>query len=590
MASKYPTAWMDELRSRSDIVQIVSGYVSLKKNGRRHLGLCPFHSEKTASFSVDGERQLFYCFGCKAGGDVITFVMNIERLSFPEAVEMLAERAHLPVPELEEDPEYERRRSQKERLLEANRQAARFYHDLLYRPEGAASLAYLKKRGLSAGIITKFGLGASPDSWTSLSDHLLSQGFTLEELSLAGLTYVSADRAGPKPRYHDVFRSRAMFPIIDAHRNVIAFGGRLLTAQKEQKYLNTSDTPVFNKRFNIYAANLLRQQRNLERVILVEGYMDVVSLAEFGIEGVCATLGTAFTNEQARLMHRFAPQVYLAYDGDAAGQRAILRGLSILEQEGIPCRVIDFPDGLDPDEFIRRDGAEAFRALPLLSPTAYRLRRLKEGYNLADPEKRMEFAREAVKLLSNLDPVERETYLRSLSVETGFDREILLDQLRRVAPPEEDHPDSAREKSSPRPVSRRFREAPPSEETVAQERLIGILASGQIPKDLVEEKDFGDDELKSLYVNLKSGMSVQELVSSAPDDSSRSRFARILMAPPARDTDELIAMANDCVRRLRRRKLQARLDELMKQVSQASGPEKDALTREAQEIARKLNS
>ena len=401
MSSRYPAAWLDELRSRSDIVQIVSGYVALNKKGRKYWGLCPFHGEKTPSFSVDGEHQLYYCFGCKAGGNVFSFYMEMEHCTFNEAVEQLAERAHMALPEMEKDVDYERRRTQRERLLNANREAARFYHETLFTPQGAASLAYLRRRGLSDGVIRKFGLGASPDDWSVLSDHLLQKGYTLDELVLAGLTVRKKAENG-KDRYFDMFRSRAMFPIIDAHGNVLAFGGRTLE-KREPKYLNTADTPVFNKRKGVFAANLLRQQRHLERVILVEGYMDVVSLTQFGVEGVCATLGTALTNEQARLLKRYAPQVYLGYDGDSAGQHAILRGLDILEQENVPARVLDFPDGLDPDEFIRRDGIEGFRQLPAISPATYRLRRLKDQFDLSSPDSRLAYARGAAEIVSAVD-------------------------------------------------------------------------------------------------------------------------------------------------------------------------------------------
>ncbi len=370
MASRYPSGWLDDLRSRSDIVQVVSGYVGLKKSGRNYWGLCPFHGEKTASFSVDEEHQLFYCFGCKAGGDVIRFIMEIERCSFQEAVEMLAERAHIPMPEMQDDPEYELRRSRRDRLLEINRRAARYYHELLFQPEGANALAYLRKRGLSDAVIRKFGLGAAPDQWSWITDRLAGDGFSLDDLSAVGLTVIKQPDGGTqKAHTFDMFRNRAIFPIIDMYKNVIAFGGRSLD-KREPKYLNTSDTPVFSKRKGIYAANLLRAQRHLEHVILVEGYMDVVSLTQFGVQGVCATLGTALTDEQARLLHRFAPTVYLAYDGDDAGQHAILRGLDILDQAGVPARVLVFPDRLDPDEFIRRDGPEAFGKLPALPPAA----------------------------------------------------------------------------------------------------------------------------------------------------------------------------------------------------------------------------
>ena len=593
MASRFPASWLDDLRSRSDIVQVVSGYVGLKKSGRKYWGLCPFHGEKTASFSVDAERQLYYCFGCKAGGNVVNFIMDIERCSFYEAVEQLAERAHIPMPEMVNDPEWEMRRTRRERLLQANREAARFYHDTLFRPEGAAALAYLESRGLSGAVIRKFGLGAAPDQWSSLTDHLLAAGYTLEEISEAGLAVVKPPKEdGGKPRYFDMFRNRAIFPIIDMYRNVIAFGGRSL-GKELPKYLNTSDTPVFNKRKGVYAANLLRAQRHLDRVILVEGYMDVVSLTQFGVEGVCATLGTALTNEQARLLRRFAPEVWLSYDGDSAGQHAILRGLDILEEEGIPARVLDFPDGLDPDEFVRRDGAEGFAALPVLSSVAYRLRRLKDSVDLSSDEGKMDYVRKAAQVLAPLDPVGVETYLKTLSLETGFSHEVLksqVDQARGSAPPGAS-PDASRPaERKPRPP------LPPDGGSVfpglaAQETLLGLLATGQIPKDMVEEKDFEDDELKSLYAVLISGASPASLLDMAPDDETRSRYTRILMTPAADSTDQLISMAAQCLTRIRQSACRKQYDALQARIQSMDpkDPSIPSLLREAQEIRMKLD-
>ena len=584
MASRYPAAWLDELRSRSDIVQIVSGYVALNKKGRNYWGLCPFHGEKTASFSVDGEHQLYYCFGCKAGGDVIHFMMDMERLTFPEAVEQLADRAHMAIPEMEKDEDYERRRTQRERLLNANREAARFYHETLFTPAGEASLAYLRRRGLSDSVIRKFGLGASPDTWTALSDHLMEKGWKLDELELAGLTKRKTSDDG-KERYYDMFRNRAMFPIINTHGNVIAFGGRTLE-KREPKYLNTADTPVFNKRKGVFAANLLRQQRHLDRVILVEGYMDVVSLTQFGVDGVCATLGTALTNEQARLLKRYAPQVYLGYDGDSAGQHAILRGLDILEQENVPARVLDFPDGLDPDEFIRRDGAEGFRLLPAVSPATYRLRRLKDQFDLSTQDGRLAYARGAAEIVSAVDPLERDVLLGQLSLETGFARESLAEQMdltvKKPAARSQDTPPRLR---SARPDSSG---APPSEDLKAQELLISLFASGQIPKDMIEEKDFDDDELKSLYRELAAGASPASLPDLAPDEVSRSRCARLLLSPTAGSTDEMITMANDCLTRIRRIRLEKRYEELSQEISSAAGDRLADLLKEAAEISDKL--
>ena len=353
MAGRFPTAWMDDFYSRVDIVQVVSAYVPLKKNGSRYWGLCPFHHEKTPSFSVNGEQNLYYCFGCKAGGNVVQFVEEMEHLTYREAVEYLAKQIHMPIPETQEDPDYERRRSQREQLLGANKAAARWYHAQLWLPENQRILDYLHKRGLDDGTIRKFGLGAAPEEWDALTRALEQQGYTQDELRLAGLTVVKQETR------FDMFRSRAIFPIIDAQGQVLGFGGRAM-GDAQPKYLNTSDTPVFNKRKGVYAANLLRKQRDLKRVILVEGYMDVVALIQHGVNGVVATLGTALTNEQARLLKRYAPEIWVSYDGDSAGQHAIMRALEIFEQEDIRARVLFFPDNLDPDEFIRQRGLDAF--------------------------------------------------------------------------------------------------------------------------------------------------------------------------------------------------------------------------------------
>ena len=593
MASRFPSHWLDELRSRSDIVQVVSGYVGLKKSGRKYWGLCPFHGEKTASFSVDAEQQLYYCFGCKAGGNVVNFIMEIERCSFHEAVELLADRAHIPLPEMVEDPDWEQRRTRRERLLSANREAAKFYHEMLFRPEGAASLAYLRRRGLSDAVIRKFGLGAAPEQWTALTDHLLAAGYTLEELSAVGLTVVKPpDRPGGKQRAFDMFRNRAIFPIIDMYRNVIAFGGRSL-GNELPKYMNTSDTPVFNKRKNVYAANLLRRQRHLDHVILVEGYMDVVSLSQFGVEGACATLGTALTGDQARLLRRFAPEVWLGYDGDSAGQHAILRGLDILEEEGLPARVLDFPDGLDPDEFVRRDGAEGFAALPALPAAAYRLRRLKESFDLSQDEGKMNYVRKAAFVLAPLDPVGVETYLKTLMLETGFSHEVLQQQVDKarvetgkLSRDQENAPQETRR----HPPARRSAEASSPVEA-AQETLLGLLATGQIPKDMIEEKDFQDDELKSLYTALVSGASPASLPDTAPDDETRSRYTRILMSPVAEDKNQMLSMAAQCLERIRKASCRKQYDDLMQKIKtmDPKDPAIPALLQEAQEIRKKMD-
>ena len=592
MAPRFPAAWLDELRQRADIVQIVSGYVTLKRNGHRYWGLCPFHGEKTASFSVDPEQQLYYCFGCKAGGSVIQFIMDMERLDFPEAVRFLADQLHMPLPQMEDDPDYQRRRSQRDRLLAANKEAARYFHQTLFTPEGKPMLDYLKGRGLTDSVIRKFGLGAAPNQWDSLTRTLQEKGYSLEELRLAGLTVIkeaepaTADAPARPRRAFDMFRNRAIFPIIDQYGNVLGFGGRIL-GSGQPKYLNTSDTPVFNKRLGVYAANLLRKERHLERVILVEGYMDVVALTQFGVPGVCATLGTALTAEQARLLKRFAPQVYLSYDGDSAGQHAILRGLDILKAEGIPARVLDFPDGLDPDEFIRRDGLEGFNKLPALTPETYRMRRLRAEHDLSTQEGRTEYAKACAVILRDLEPVELENHLQQLMVQTGFSREVLLAQIGVKAPAAPAAVPSAA--AAPRTGSLRRRQQEDSEALRAQELLISLLATGQLPGDIATQEDFDDPLLKSLYIDLTAGRSPASLVEEQPDEPSRARVSRLLLTPPSENTDQLIRMAEDCLSAMRIKRTQERIQAIMLTVNTLSGDEKNAAMTEVQTLNAYLN-
>jgi len=581
MAPRFPSQWLDELRQRADIVQIISGYVTLKRNGHKYWGLCPFHGEKTASFSVDPERQLYYCFGCKAGGSVIQFIMDIERLDFQDAVKHLADQLHMPLPQMENDPDYERRRNQRDRLLAANREAAQFFHSTLFTPDGQPMLDYFKRRGLTDNVIRKFGLGASPAGWDTLTKHLQAKGYSLEELRLCGLTVVKPAENGKPQRAFDMFRNRAIFPIIDQYGNVLAFGGRIL-GDGQPKYLNTSDTPVFNKRMGVYAANLLRKERHLERVILVEGYMDVVSLTQFGVPGVCATLGTALTPEQARLLKRFAPKVYLGYDGDSAGQNAILRGLDILQAEGIPARVLDFPDKLDPDEFIRRDGIEGFNNLPAITPETYRMRRLREQHDLSTQEGRTEYAKACANVIKHLEPVELENHLQELTVQTGFTRDVLLAQIGATLP---------KVSAAPQPRRESIRRAPgaSAEDVRAEELLISLIGTGRLPGDIASEEDFTDPVLKTLYVDLIHGRSPASLVEEQQDETLRARFSQLLMTPPSENTDQLIRMAQDCLNSMRRRRLEERIKTIMQSINALSGPDKITAMTEVQSLTAKLN-
>ena len=573
MAGRYPPQWLDELRARADIVKVIGSYVTLKKNGHRYVGLCPFHNETAPSFSVDEQKQVYHCFGCKAGGSVIQFVMDIERLSFPEAVAFLADQLHMPLPEMQNDPAYEKRRTLKERIYLANRTAARMYHQLLWQPESSAILHYLQQRGLSDAVIRRFGIGAAPPS-AQVGHQLMEEGFTEEELVQAGLML---RREG---RTFDMFRNRAMFPIIDTYGNVLGFGGRAM-GDAMPKYLNTSDTPAFNKRYTVFAANLLRKARGLTRVILVEGYMDVVALSQFGVEGVAATLGTALTPEQARLLHRFAPEVYIAYDGDRAGQKAILRGLEVLEGENVPVRVLDFPGGLDPDEFIRQEGLEAFQALKPISAVTYRMRREKERHDVSTEEGRIEYAKACAAILRGVkEPVELENHLRHLSVETGFSKEVLMQQIGAAPPPKVV---TAAKREGFRQKAREVSQVDWTART-----LLAVLATGRLPKGSVSPEEFEDPLLRSLCEGLLAGESAASLMERQTDDQGRAAVGDILSLNTDLDDDGLMCMAQDCLKKMRKQRLEKALDLIQQRLPTLAGEERERETQRAFALTQQL--
>ncbi len=576
MAGRYPAPWLEELRARADIVKVIGSYVTLKKNGHRYVGLCPFHNETAPSFSVDGQKQVYHCFGCKAGGSVIQFVMDIERLSFQEAVAFLADQLHMPLPEMQNDPAYERKRSLKERIYLANKTAAKIYHQQLWKPEGAHILEYLQKRGLSDSVIRRFGIGAALPSAT-VGRQLIKEGFTEEELIQAGLML---NREG---RTFDMFRNRAMFPIIDAYGNVLGFGGRAM-GDVMPKYLNTSDTPAFNKRYTVFAANLLRKARGLTRVILVEGYMDVVALSQFCIEGVAATLGTALTPDQARLLHRFAPEVHIAYDGDRAGQKAILRGLEVLEAENVPVKVLDFPGGLDPDEYIRQEGVEAFMALKPISGVQYRMLRQKEQHDMSTEEGRTEYAKACAAFLRNVkEPVELENHVRRLALETGFTREVLMRQIGVTAAAEPQKPAAPRREG----FRQKAREAAAVDWNART--LLAVLATGRLPRDIVSPEEFEDPVLRSLCESLANGESAAGLMEQQVDEAGRAAVGDILSISTEMDDDGLMKMAQDCVKKMRIGRLERELDAIQKNLPNLPDDERAQETQRAFVLMKQLS-
>lgn len=558
-------AWLEELRSRVSLEEVVREYVPLKQKGRRFWGCCPFHSEKTPSFSVDREAQLYYCFGCHKGGTVINFVMDMERMEFMDAVRLLADRAHMELPERTAQPgQATADRDERERMYEANRAAARYYHDLLWTEEGASALNYLYGRGLNDSDIRRFGLGASPGGWDGLFNHLKSQGFEAALLEKAGLVVRRDDRC------FDMFRGRVMFPIISAQGRVLGFGGRAM-GDAQPKYLNTAETPIFNKRLGLYGLNFVKKERALTRLVLVEGYMDTVSLRKHGVEGVVATLGTALTEEQARLMKRYAPEVWISYDGDAAGQKAALRALDILDRQSIPAKVIDYPEGMDPDDFIKANGLGGFEALPRHDSTSYRMIRAKDGLNLDEQEGMTQYALRCCAILKNVkSPIDMENHLRRLVNETGYDREILLRQIG-VSP-----------QAAAQPTPRR--RAPAREATSgiekAEQELISMLAAGLIPPEMLKPEDFGDESHRALVRWMLEGKPVGAYVEDIDDDVLRQKIMQALnYTPLPAERESALEEAEGCLSTIQHHRDAQRSEQIRQQINSASPEQKAEMYR-----------
>ncbi len=399
----FPQSFIDELIARNPIEEVVGRNVTLQRRGANLFGLCPFHGEKTASFSVAPDKGIYYCFGCHKGGGPINFVMEMEGLSYPDAVRALAQRSGMEVPE---DEQYQSRYRQQERLWALCKEAARYYHTQLYSKAGEQGLAYAQKRGLPKSTITNFGIGFAPDSWNGLTDAMKAKGYTEQELRDSGLV---SEKGG---RIYDRFRNRLMFPIIDVRGNIIGFGGRIMDNSSPNKYLNSPETIIFNKRKNLFALNFARKTK-LGYLILVEGYMDAISLHQFGFDCAVASLGTSLTEEQATLISRYVDQVILLYDSDEAGQRATNRAIPILERAGIRVKVLHIKDAKDPDEFLKKFGADKFKLLLEESSNRveYQLNAIANKYDLRSDDQRVRFVQEAAELISTLDSsVKREIY------------------------------------------------------------------------------------------------------------------------------------------------------------------------------------
>ena len=424
----FPPSFIDELVARNPIEDVVGQHVVLKRSGANMFGLCPFHGEKTASFSVAPDKGIYYCFGCHKGGGVINFQMELEGLSYPDAVRSLAKRVGMTVPE---DEQYQSRYKQQERLWALHKEAARFFHTQLYSPVGKQALDYALGRGMSRGILTTFGVGYAPDSWDSMVKAMAAKGYTNQELIDSGLVTVSRKNGN----LFDRFRDRLMFPIIDVRGNVIGFGGRIIKKDADAaKYLNSPETIIFNKRKNLFGLNLAKKTKQ-NYLILVEGNIDVVALHQYGFDNAIASLGTSLTEEQATLISRYAEQVVLVYDGDNAGQDATRRAIPILEKAGLQVKVLQIRDAKDPDEFLKKFGADRFKLLleESANRVEYQLNAILKKYDLREDDQKVKFLQECADLICTLgSAVKREVYGVRVAETAGISPEAMKLEIDRA--------------------------------------------------------------------------------------------------------------------------------------------------------------
>ena len=544
----FPESFLQELKLRNDITELVSSYITLKRRGRNMVGLCPFHGEKTPSFNIYTENGSFYCFGCGVGGDVITFVMKMENLDYVDAVKFLAQRAGMDMPEDSYDDSMSKLRT---RVYEANREAARYYYKMLYSPDGKHGLDYFHGRMLTDRTIRHFGLGFADDDWSSLSDYLIGKGFSKNELVAANLAVKQKNGNG----IYDRFRNRVMFPIIDLRGNVIAFGGRIMTDEKP-KYLNTSDTPVFKKSENLFSLNNAKNSGS-RTLILCEGYMDVIAVNQAGFQNAVATLGTALTREQAMLMKRYADEVVICYDSDEAGQKATSRAIPILRNAGLLVRILTVPSGKDPDEFIKSkgaDGPEAFRALVEKSgnDVEYRLQKLRSNYNLNTSDGKVQFLEEATKVIAAIySPIERDVYISRLCKEFEISKDSFVRQVNDLSG-RGDRLDTEHVKK-PRSSS-------------AEEALIAYLINNPDSVKYINErlsKDQFQNELMKRYFTyfsdrIGSGLDPLNNLTADFSEDERSRVYKIMskhsaVAGTRRALDEYIQIINEESKKLNKK-------------------------------------
>jgi DNA primase len=565
MKYRFPEEFVNRVREANDLIEVASEYMTLVKSGDRYRGLCPFHREDTPSFNISADKQLYHCFGCGAGGNVITFIMNIENLSFIDAVKMLADRCRLPIPEKGLEKGVSERYKTAGRILEANVAAARYYARCL--KEAKRAMDYLTGRGLNYEIIRRFGLGYAPGDGGSLLSYLKRAGFEPDIVEKAGL----AGRSKSGVLY-DRFRDRIMFPIIDVRGRVIGFGGRMMGDGKGAKYLNSPETPVFYKGSTLYGLNRAKKHIVKGELIVVEGYMDVISLHRHGVENAVASLGTAFTQRQAEIIKRYSANVIVAYDSDAAGQAATQRGMEILERMGCKVRILQLPEGKDPDEYIKANGREAFlklvsAALPL---TDYRIALLEKKYDLDDMGGKVEFLKEAAAVLAKLDSeLERTEYIRMVAQRAKTYEAALREEVLRLIKKDRGQGRNISGKNRHNNNDREYSYSVKAANVEAEKTLLALMLSDKKLRGLIAERikkeDFTDPLHARLYELLKSAggdrkIEDADIINSFQDRQEANRVAALMQHGLPAGYLVIYNKKNDCIHTITVHKYRLRSD------------------------------
>ena len=540
---QYTDELKEEIRSSNDIVDVISQYVTLKRSGRNFFGLCPFHKEKSPSFSVSADRQYFHCFGCHKGGDVFTFVSEIERVSFKEALELLAERARIELPTTQ-NAEFNKTQYLKDRMYKINAETTIFYHERLYKPLAKIAQDYVKQRKLDNNTLKAFKIGYSGE-YNELYKHLKAQGFKDEEILATGLVNKS-DRG----EFIDRYRKRLMFPIMDVSGKVIAFGGRKLEQnEKLAKYINSNENLVYSKKKHLFGLNLAKQSDS-KRIILVEGYMDAISLYQRGFDNVVASLGTALTEEQGRLLRKYCEQVIISYDSDSAGQEAIMRGLGILEAQGCDARVLQMEGAKDPDEFVIKYGSGRFNMLidSAISLVEFKIKMLKNKYNLENANDKIRFLKEITQILSNVDnKIEREIYIDHIADQYNISREAIYAEVNKAL-----YSEKTNEKVLTKPVVKEPKQVEISPAIVKRENMIIYLLINHFRESFeqivthITLEDFKLEENKIIFEKIlesteEESEKILQLIANIEDQGIQSHVSEILV------TDYEISSVEKCI-------------------------------------------